>query len=296
MDNKDWNILKVLYNQKNITKTAQLLFLSQPALTHRLKQMEKEFGIKIFHGGRRGIQFTPQGEYLALSADNFLNQYLKVQENLKSMSSDVTGTLRLGVSNLVTRYKLPTILRLFQEQYPKVEFKVKSGWSSQIFKDIYNQEVHVGLIRGDYNWKGQKQLLFEESMYVASKNKINVDDLPNLRRIDYKTDSLLKTIIDNWWNENFSSPPLNSIEVDQVDTCKELVINGLGYGILPSLVLNGADQIHKIQLKDHKGTPITRKTWMYYHRKSLELNLVEAFVQFVENLDFEHIDSRSGNH
>ncbi|SIR50393.1 DNA-binding transcriptional regulator, LysR family [Peribacillus simplex] len=287
MNYRDWEIIKILYEQKNITKTAQILFVSQPALTNRLKQIEEELGVKMFNRGRRGIHFTPHGEYLAACAEEALTYFLKVKEILNNMSNDVKGTLRLGVSNFFTKYKLPTILKLFQEQYPLVEFKIITGLSSQVFKAFYNQDVHIGFIRGDYNWVGQKHLLMEETLCVASKKKIDLIDLPYLRRIDYKTDSLLKALIDNWWTENYSQAPLTSVEVDQVDTCKELVVNGLGYGILPNLILEGVDDLHKIELVDQNGNPLLRRTWMYYNEDSLELNLVKVFVNFVENIDLQ---------
>jgi DNA-binding transcriptional LysR family regulator len=287
MDYRDWEIIKILYEQKNITKTSQILFISQPALTNRLKLIEEELGVKIFNRGRRGVHFTPQGEYLAMFAEETLNSFVKVKDKLISMSDDVAGTLRLGVSNFFTKYKLPFILKLFQDQYPHVEFKVNTGWSSQVFKAVYNQDVHIGFVRGDYSWGEQKHLLFEEKMCIASKKEIDLNDLPNLRRIDYKTDYLLKSLVDNWWTENYSQAPLTCIEVDQVDTCKEMVVNGLGYGILPSLILDGIIDIHKIDLTDQAGSPIVRRTWMYYHKESLELNQVRAFVNFVEDLDLQ---------
>jgi DNA-binding transcriptional LysR family regulator len=285
MDYRDWEIIKVLYQQKNITKASQVLFISQPALTNRLKQIEEELGVKLFNRGRWGVQFTPQGDYLAGCAEEALKYYRQVKENLSNMSNDYTGTLRLGVSNFFTKYKLPYILKLFQEQYPRVEFKVMTGWSSQVFKAIYNQDVHIGFVRGDYNWKEQRHLLFEENVCIASKKKLDINDLPNLPRIDYKTDYVLKSLVDNWWTENYSQAPLISIEVDQVDTCKEMVVNGLGYGILPNLILNGIEGLHKINLTDSKGNPILRRTWMYYHEQTLELNLVKAFVNFIRDLD-----------
>ncbi len=65
MEYRDWYILQTLYQEQNITKTAETLYLSQPALTKRLRQIEKEFGVQIVQRGSRGVHFTPQGEYLA---------------------------------------------------------------------------------------------------------------------------------------------------------------------------------------------------------------------------------------
>jgi DNA-binding transcriptional LysR family regulator len=288
MEDRDWRILQELYHQKNITKTAQQLFISQPALTKRLRQIEKEFGVEIVQRGRRGVQFTPQGEYIAKCAEEMLLRLREIKEHVLNMDNDVVGTLRLGVSNYFTKYKLPGILELFKHEYPKVEFQVTTGWSRDIFHSVYNQDVHIGFVRGDYSWQGQKHLLFEETLCIASKNKINVNDLPHLPRIDYQTDYLFKMLIDNWWTANYSEPPLIGMEVDKADTCKEMVIRSLGYGILPRSTLSDAKDLYKIDITDQDGKPIVRRTWMFYHQESLNIKAVRAFVDFVKGLDLQN--------
>lgn len=282
LDERDWMVLQTLYKEKNMTKAAQLLYISQPALTNRLQQLEKEFGVQIVNRGRRGVQFTPQGEYLAKSAHEMLLAIQKIKENVLNMEDQMVGTLRLGVSNFFTDYMLPDLLKRFKDQYPDIEFKVTTNFSSHIAHLIYNQDVHIGIIKGDYNWKDQEHLLFEETICIASKEKIDINNLPNLPRIDYHTDSSLKNSIDKWWSEHFNQPPLISIEVDKVDTCKKMVMNGLGYAILPSLIVKDVNDLYITNLTSIDGKPIVRKTWMIYHKDSLNLNIVKAFVDFVE--------------
>jgi DNA-binding transcriptional LysR family regulator len=289
LDERDWIVLQTLYQEKNITNTAKILYISQPALTNRLKAMEKHFGVRIVIRGRRGVQFTSQGEYLAKSAHEMLWRTQKIKETVLNMEDKISGILRLGVSNFFTDYKLPGLLKLFKNQYPDVEFKVITGLSSHITHLMYNQDVHIGFVRGDYSWQDQKKLLFEESICIASKEEIDIRNLPALSRIDYHTDPLLKTLVDNWWTENYSQPPLVSINVDKADTCKKMVENGLGYAILPSLLINDLDNIHKFEIRTKSGEKIIRKTWMFYHEESLELNIVKAFVEFVEGMDLHKI-------
>lgn len=288
MDERDWLILKVLYEKKNITKTAQSLYMSQPSLTKRIQQIEKEYKLAIVSRGTRGVQFTPQGEYLAKCADEMLDRLRQIKETVLNMDQEVSGTLRLGVSNYITRHKLPRLLKLFREQFPKVNYKVTTGWSREVFNLVYNRDVHIGIVRGDYHWSESKLLLFEEKICITSKEKIELRDLPSLSRIEYETDALLKTMIDNWWSGTFSQPPLIGMEVDKGDTCKEMVMNGLGYGILPSALVEDHQDLYRINLKDEKGKPLVRKTWMLYHQESLEAKVIKEFVQFVGKLDFKH--------
>lgn len=286
MENRDWMILKILYQEKNITKTAEELYISQPAITKRLQQIEKEFGVEIVHRGKRGVHFTPQGEYLAKFADRILAMLQEVTDNISNMNDRMEGTLRIGASYFITRHKLPNLLAQFKEKYPKVEFKVTTGWSGDVFRMLYQQGIHVAMIRGDYQWQDQQHLLVKEKLCVVSACPINLKDLPKLQRIDYKMDYKLKELINNWWWENFSEPPQVCMEVDKSDTCREMVLRGLGYAILPSMVLNQTQNLFVIEATFKDGTPITRDTWMLYQEELMSLHLVKTFVEFIKKLDF----------
>jgi DNA-binding transcriptional LysR family regulator len=286
MEIRDWLILEVLYEQKNITKTAHSLFISQPALTARLRQIEKEFGITIVNRTSKGVQFTPQGEYLAKSSTEMLLKFRRIKEQVLNLDSSVMGTLRLGASGYFTVFTLPPLLKQFKQQYPNVEFSVHTNWTKDIFNTVFNQEVHIGFVSADYGWQSQKHLLFEEPIYVASVDDIDLADLPNLPRINYQTDGLIKAMIDKWWRENFSQPPTISMEVDKLTTCKEMVRHGLGYGIMPSRILHDFPEMRKIMLTDQQGNPIMRGAWMIYHKEDQDLNVMKAFVDFIKAVDF----------
>ncbi len=283
MDERDWTILDVLFEQKNITKSAEILFISQPALTKRLMQIEEQFGVKIVDRGVRGVQFTPQGEYLAKRASEMISLYREIKENVSNMDDDIVGTLRIGASNFFGKYKLPDILQRFSEHYPKVSFQVETGFSKDIFNLTYNNHVHIGFVRGDYNWPDQKLLLFEENLVIASKEKIELEELPNLPRVDYETDRLYKLLLDNWWNTHYSKPANIIMKVDRGDTCREMVTRGLGYAIMPSLFLQNHPDIYQIPIKGNDGNPLLRPTWMFYRESSLDQNVVNAFVNLITN-------------
>ena len=282
MDDRDWKILDVLYEQKNITKSAEVLFISQPALTKRVMQIEEHFGVKIVDRGIRGVQFTPQGEYLAHRAAEVLTLYREIKEDVSNMNDEIVGTLRIGVSNFFGKYKFPELIQRFTSQYPKVSFQVETGLSKDIFNLTYNHHVHVGFVRGDYSWPDQKYLLFNENIVIASKSKIEIEDLPNLPRIDFETDHLFKALVDNWWNQHFSKSPNILMKVDRGDTCREMVTRDIGYAIMPNMFLQDVPDIHQIPIKSQDGMTLTRPTWMFYHESSLVQNVVTAFVQFIK--------------
>jgi len=282
MEDRDWMILQVLREKKNITKTAQALFISQPALTARLRQIEKEFGITIVHRTSKGVRFTPQGEFLARSSAEVLLKLRKIQEQVLNLDGTVTGTLRLGASSYFTMCTLPPLLKLFKQQNPQVEFKVLTTWSKDIFNLVYNQEVHIGFVSSDYGWSSHKHLLFEEPIYVASRDEVTFKDLPTLPRINYQSDGLIKAKIDKWWRENFSLPPTISMEVDKLATCKEMIKHGHGYAIMPGRILQDMDTVHKIMLTDQEKKPVLRGSWMLYNEEVLEMTVLKTFIDFVQ--------------
>src|SRR5690625_1590013 len=198
MNQKDWQILSMIKKEGNISKAAKKLFMTQPAITVRIKKMEKELNVNIVYRMNRGVQLTPQGEYLAEQAIDYLKEFEEVKGFLHSMKEPLVGTLKLGVSNFMTRYKLPEILQQFKEKNPLVNFNVTSGFSREIFNMMQDQDVHISFVRGDYAWQDQQHLLFEEPICVASMNKVDLESLPDTPRIEYKTDYKLKELIDTW--------------------------------------------------------------------------------------------------
>ncbi|MFC5591218.1 LysR family transcriptional regulator [Sporosarcina soli] len=285
MDYQDWEMLATLYSTENITQASQQLFVSQPTLTARIKKLEDHYGVQIIIRKRIGITFTPEGEQLALHAKQMLHEQRMIEEKINNMKNQVEGTLRVGVSNFFALNKMPRLLRLFKQEYPNVEFNVVTGWSSEMHRLILNNDVHLSFIKGDYPWRGTRELLYEEEICVAAPWEFKWDDLPALPRIDYHTDENMRSLVDTWWHSHYKQNPNINIQVNQVETCKEMVVNGLGYAILANLVVRPHPELIVKPLHHASGEPLSRKTWMYYHEETMEMNIVNAFVTFIRRLD-----------
>lgn len=286
MDDWDWVILDSLYEKKNITKAAEKLYISQPTLTTRLRQMEDRFGVQIVIRGKRGVHFTPEGEYLVKYAQKMLKELNLLEGILQTLRNEVSGSLKIGASNFFTRYKLPNLLKGFRELYPNVEFKVLTNLSGKIVDLVYEHQVDIAFVRGDYEWSDQKKLLFTENMYIVSACEFDMANLPVLPRIDYISNKLVRQQLENWWKQNFLNPPYIGMEVDRVDSCKEMVTKELGYAFLPGAVLDADDGLYKVQMKTKEGETLSRSTWMFYHEESLQIALIKTFIDYVKNSDF----------
>lgn len=294
MDESDCLLLQYIYEEQNLTRAAERLFITQPALTYRIHQLEKEFGVAIITKRGKSIKLTAEGEYLVTYANKLLIDLRKAKNHLANMQTEVQGSLRIGFTSYFGRYNLPPLLKDFTRLYPKIDINVDSGLSSEIFELLLSEDIHVAIIRGDYKWFDQKHLIDEERICVISYEEIQLDQLPQLPRIipkierklanrykDYTYSSLHQTI-EGWWNERFYVPPNITMKVDSYETCKEMVKNQLGYAIVPRVFVKPSDGLLCTDLITLEGHAITRKTWMLYRKASLHFNVVDRFVEYVK--------------
>ncbi|MBY0199403.1 LysR family transcriptional regulator [Priestia megaterium] len=281
MDEKDWLALKILFEEKHITRAAERLYVSQPALTYRLKNLENEFGTSLFFKIKGGIEFTSEGLHLVDYSNEMLNKLQETKDDMLNMKNEVRGTLRIGVSSNFAQYKLPKILKKFSLEYPYVQFNVNTGWSTDIINLLVSSRVQVGILRGNYDWPGVKSLLTRERLCLISRREIEMDQLSKLPFINYKTDSSLKNLINDWWQDRFSEPPLVTMETDRQETCKEMVKNDLGVSILPEICLQPSDNLYKYELSYKNGEPVFRNTWLMYNEDFLNLSTVRNFIAFL---------------
>jgi len=286
MENKDWGILLTLYDEKNITKAAQILYMSQPALTSKIKHIEQELGVQLIFRDARGIRFTPEGNYMVKKATEMVAQFEIIKNELSGFSNELSGTIEICASHYFTMYRLPKILKLFKQKYPDADFKVMTDWSKNLFSIVNSKKAHIGFVNIDYGGCEQMHMLYEEPVCVTAMEPFELKELVKLPRIEYKRDYILKMQIDKWWRNNFSAPPLISMYVDKITTCREMVSYGLGYGILPEFIIRDIPDIHKAYLFDKNGAKITRKTWMIYNEVDVSLPILPIFIEFVKNMQF----------
>lgn len=283
MDEKDWRILDVLAEERSITKAAARLYISQPALSYRLKHLEEEFGVQIMSRIPSGVELTPQGDFLVAYAKDMLQKYGQVREQIKNMVDKVQGALRIGSSGVFANYHLPMIFKGFLTLYPDVEILLKTGLSYQIVRMLQQQEITMGIVRGDHEWSGEQFLLSEEPVCLVSRESIDFGDLLDKPHIRYYTDTTLQKMIEEWWRKSFDTPPNTTMEVSTMDTARQMVLHGLGWSILPNIGLAGSYGLHVQPLFWPDGSPLIRKTWVLCTAAALKLRTVQAFLRYLEN-------------
>jgi len=281
MNSQDWVLLKMIAKERNITRASERLYLSQPALTYRIRQLENEFGEKLLIRTPNGVILTPQGEFLVDYANEMILRLDRTKELLTSFNNKVKGPLRIGSSAIFAYYELPSLLKVFLERFPEVEIFLQTGRSNQVVRLLEREEVSIAIVRGEHEWKYNKRLLCEEPICLVSRKAIPLEELPNRPRVVYGTDTSLQGLIEQWWRTTFSRPSRDSIVVDAMDTCKRMVQQGLGWAILPSIGLKELEELCVEPLYWPDGSPLIRRTWLCSAPYAEELPVLRSFASFV---------------
>ncbi|WP_432359680.1 LysR family transcriptional regulator [Sporosarcina sp. UB5] len=278
-------IIKALAEEGNMRKAAERLFLSQPALSQRLQTIEKEWGTLLFIRSQKGLEPTPAGELVISFAKETILKKEETAEMIASLADKVHGTLKIACASIVGQTWLPQVLKEFVNTYPDAKISLMTGWSSEIVKALYDGEAHVGIVRGQVDWKSRKSYLFRDRLYLVDREITSIEELKHTERpfIQFKSDSNYYMEIQQWWQRHFSQYPKRQITVDQIETCKQLALNGIGYAILPSITLAGDEKVNKIPLlNSEEEFELTRDTWLIGYDSTFELKQVSAFTEVLD--------------
>ncbi len=283
MDHMDWQIIQTLAKEKNITVTAEKLFITQPALTYRIKRMEDELKIKLLVRTSKGVFFTDQGVLVAEYANEMLKNYSSLLNDISSMNKTVRGDLDIAVSPAFVRHKMVPILAKFREEYPDVNVHINATLSTRAVEMLLADAVHIAIYRGNYNVNFETCLLWEEPISLIYKNESDLENLASLPYIMYITDINLEREINNWWRENYNTPPRTIMHINDSLTCREMVANGLGFSILPGIEYeddSAVSSFRHINLKNKNGELLIRPTWLAFKKPIKKIKAAKVFIEF----------------
>ena len=175
---KDWHLFITIAETGNLTKAANQLYVSQPALSYRLTQLEKQFDEPLFTRIPRGVVLTETGELYYNYAKDMLKLKEDFESSLENKKNTISGVLSLGCSSIFANYELPDILEGFTKAYPDVRIQLKTGISSKI-SDFYQAgDVHVAIIRGPVPTMGEKYLINQDPICLVTNKKLPSHEWP----------------------------------------------------------------------------------------------------------------------
>ncbi|WP_174613199.1 LysR family transcriptional regulator [Virgibacillus ihumii] len=275
---EDYELLLKLNEVGTIRGTAKAILISQPAVTQRLKYIEEYFGEMIFIRTSKRLMPTPAGEMILTHAKEVINREEIIKNSLSQSSHEVQGTLSIACSTLVSQRFLPSILSKYTKKFPKVAIDLVTGISEDIKKG--HKKYHVSIIRGEKLKETVSEPLFDDRLYIFDTEPFPKNKLKERPLISFKSDDSMHEQVDNWlYYHQDQLKPVKNIRVDQIETCKQFMKEGLGMAVLPESVSDSMMEQYPHISMELGGEPVTRDTWVCYQDGVRNLPQVDEFIK-----------------
>ncbi len=184
--------LKVFYTvakKLSFTKASEELFISQPAISKHIKELETQLSIRLFERNGNKISLTKAGELLLEKATKILHLYDEITYEINELRGKISGKLKLGASSTISQWVIPEILSKFKTAYPSIEITLLNGNSKQIEDALLNNDIDLGIVEGNKSRKELRYNLFIKDILIpvvgsnskyANKNEISISELKKI--------------------------------------------------------------------------------------------------------------------
>jgi DNA-binding transcriptional LysR family regulator len=265
-------ILKAVATEKNFTKAAEILYISQPSLSKQIKTLEKNLDILLINRENNKISLTENGKVFLQYSERILALCEESCRALLDLKNGDRGNLTVGASQTIGTYLMPRFLALFAQNYPQINLKVQVNSTRIIAKNVLNREVDIAVVGGEVPYELRKKLQVEhfvedelsliipKSHPFAKKKIINKDDLYHLNFITLNSNSTIRKFIDNILRQNnIETNQLKIImQLNSIEGIKTAVSLGLGAAFVSSSAIEKEIELKTIDRIKIKNIKITR--------------------------------------
>jgi len=225
---------------RNLSRAAEVLHVTQPALTARIQALESELGTALFVRGRHGMAVTDAGRAFLPYAERALAALDAGTSLLAELRRGGAGELVLGAAPAVSTYVLPALLVRFTRQFPKVRLIVRTGHSEEILDMALRREIDLGLVRELQHPDIESHALYDDVLVLVAagshrfsdRAKVGLHELADARLILFDRTSSYYELTNAFFREAGVAPS-GVIELDNIDAAKQMVGQGLGIALLP---------------------------------------------------------------
>ena len=143
--------LKVFYTvarRLSFTKAAEELYISQPAVTKHIHELEQQLGMALFERIGNRIKITRAGQVMLRHADDIFTSYRNLEYEINQLKHEQGGLLALGASSTIAQYFIPPLLAQFNQRYTEITSSLISGNTEQIEQALIDKSIQLGLIEG----------------------------------------------------------------------------------------------------------------------------------------------------
>ena len=226
--------------RRGVSRAAKALYLTQPALSARLRNLERELGTELFVRTPTGVRLTQAGHAFRPIAQRILQTLADGRRVVSELADGEAGRLVLGAAPAASAYLLPGLVKRFRATHPDVRVVVRTGHSEEVLELVRREQVQLGLVRDLGHPDVVATPVFEDDIVLvvppghafASEGRIRVADLETARLILFdRTSSYFELTSPVFREAGFV--PKGLLEIDNVEAAKKMVEHGLGPALLP---------------------------------------------------------------
>ena len=188
MDYRDEVFIAVAENL-NFSKAAEELFISQPAVTKHIKELESKLGTALFERKGNKVYLTKSGKLVYRRLKQIKQQYRDLEYELGRLSEAFNGSLRIGASSTISQYLIPSVIASFHRRYPKIKLDLFNGNSFEMEQKLLDNEIDLALVENEKSNSNIKYMDFlddeivvvtgTQSVYAKRKN-IKLSDIQEI--------------------------------------------------------------------------------------------------------------------
>ena len=263
---------------KNITKVAEMMYLTQPAVSKQIKNLEVSLGKKLIIRNTTGIELTEDGIQLYDKIKMPIEELLQIESSYKDETDNYDVTIKIIAGQMLTKYYLIPAMTEFNKNHPQVKFETSTLPYSESIQKLRNGEADLIFLSSDevteeYNDIEIKDFIEIKDALVMHKdlkdkfsNKIDLKDLNELPIICTKKPSSSRAFIDNYFN-SIGKTFTPKYETSSIWITYEYIMSKLGIGVITNYFLN--DLLEKNELIELETTPeIPARKLQYAIRKN----------------------------
>ncbi len=282
LDSKQLRAFAMLARKGSFTLAAQELNLTQSAISHSMKALERDAGCLLLDRMGKKVSLTQAGEQLLHHAEKILKEMAATRESLQQLGKWGKGRLRIGASTAACQYILPAVLREFKESFPQYGIAIEPGDVPECIAALRENRIDLGLglepeheNQFEFHPRFTDELIFLVSPLHpwAVTGSITRAEVPRQNFVLYNKKSYTFRLVEKYFQQE--DMVLNTvIELGSMEAIKELVKLGLGVCILAPWIAR-----QELEERSLVGLPLgrrkLRRNWGIFHWRSRRLALAE---------------------
>ena len=284
----------------NVSRAAEALYVTQPALSARLKSLELEVGTPLFVRTRRGVRLSEAGRAFLPYAERTLEALAEGRRLVTELTRGRAGRLTLGAAPAVSTYVLPAILKRFHARHPNVELSVRTGHSEEVLEMVLHEQVQIGLGRAMRHPEIESVPLYEDELVLVTdpshafcaRGEIRVEEIGGEELILFDRTSSYHEQTNAFFREA-GVVPRGMMELDNIDATKKMVQQGLGVALIPHTAVAAelaAGTLRAVTIVD--AAPVRRRIVAVRRRDAgPPSGIVGAFLATLAELHHELLSS-----